>query len=242
MKDNGIKNNCPFTDEIVSYMYDEIHGVKRANFETHLADCMVCTDDFAAISNARFSVFEWHKEEFVPLATPEIVIPYAPTKAVVEQSGSLGVMAGIRGWLTLVNFPVTVAAALAVTFGLGFFVMTYLDRGEPGIALNTTLPEVVPPDNKTVISTPEIPAPVATKAIESGVTASSKELTSSHEIRAVKAVATRRTKLERQMTAVNNIQVQEPEVKLRKAPKLSGYDDNDDNSLRLADLFDEDGG
>src|SRR5207245_11780758 len=111
-----------------------------------LEDCTVCTDDFAAISNARFSVFEWQKEEFAHLPTPEIVIPYAAKKAVAEENASVGVLAGFRGWLSLVNFPVAVAAALAVTVGLGFLAINYLDRGDQQIAANVNVPAVVTTD------------------------------------------------------------------------------------------------
>ena len=240
MKINGSNNTCPFTDEIVSYMYDELHGAERTKFETHLADCMACTDDFAAVANARFSVFEWRKEEFAHLPTPEIVIPYALKKAVIEENVAIGFLAGLRGWLSLVNFPITVAAVLVITVGLGFLATTYLGGDQQTVA-DANVPAIATQDNKAIVGSNDIPVPDITKKTMIGVTTVSKDITTIREIRPVKAVAIRPTRLERQMTA-NSIPVQDSALKMRKAPVLSNYDDNDDRSLRLTDLFDEDGG
>ena len=115
MLTNGNNANCGFADEIVSYIYDESGEVERRKFETHLAGCSTCTDEFAAISNARFSVFEWQKEEFAQLPTPKIVIPYA-RDAVRDQADSPGFFASLGAFLT---FPRFAAAAGAIVLGVG---------------------------------------------------------------------------------------------------------------------------
>ena len=243
MKNNGTNTNCPFADEIVSYIYDEITGTQRSMFETHLADCMVCTDEFAAVSNARFSVFEWRKEEFAHLPTPEIVIPYPVKKAVGEENAPVGILAGVRGWLSLVNFPVAVAAALLVTIGLGFLAITYLGGSDQQIA-NIEVKDPTSPANSQRVILPvqsgaRVDIDVPKSQIISDIPHSRNG--SDREIHPIKAVESRRVRMERQMTA-DRVRVQDPALKLRKAPALSNYDDNDDRSLRLADLFDEDGG
>ncbi|MEQ1924176.1 MAG: hypothetical protein ABL952_16870, partial [Pyrinomonadaceae bacterium] len=147
MLDNCNKNGCKFTDEIVSYMYDEIGEPERTKFEEHLLDCTVCTDEFAGISNARFSVFEWRKEEFAHLPTPNIVIPYG------DPAPAIGFFAGLRDLLTLSGWPAaaTVAAGLIVSIGLGFAAINYLG-GDQDMASNKTpnftVPPVTVPENK----------------------------------------------------------------------------------------------
>ncbi len=242
MLNNGNKTNCGFADEIVSYIYNEMGAPERTKFETHLTHCTACTDEFAAISNARFSVFEWQKEEFAHLATPQIVIPYPAKQRIVEENTSIGVSAGIRGWLSLVNFPVTVAAALAVCIGLGFVAINYLGSGDQRTVANVDLPAVVTPAPEVKIGSTGVATPPAPRKTEVEITtAASKNVASVRESRPVKAIENRRMRPDKQ-TEADAIRVQNPMRKLRKAPVLSPYDDNDDRSLRLADLFDEDGG
>src|SRR5205823_10518511 len=73
--------SCEVFAEIGSYLYNETSAAERRRFESHLSNCDMCTDEFAAISNARFSIFEWQREEFANLPTPEFHIPYAVTRA-----------------------------------------------------------------------------------------------------------------------------------------------------------------
>jgi len=109
------KNNCPLTGEIVSYIYGELEGKAEFEFETHLADCTACTDEFAAVSESRYSVFEWKKEVFDPLPTPSFDVPYVHGPVPVHS----GVVAGIMAWLQSLGAPVAAAAALALVAAFG---------------------------------------------------------------------------------------------------------------------------
>ncbi|MEP6787523.1 MAG: zf-HC2 domain-containing protein [Acidobacteriota bacterium] len=242
MNSEGNNTNCPLADGIVSYMYDEIHGAERLQFETHLAGCTECTDDFATVSNARFSMFEWRKEEFAHLPTPEIVIPYLIKPAVTEEVGQVSALTGLRAWLSLVNFPVAIAAALVVTVGLGFAAMRYLGSGEAQLVANISVPAVKEADNIPATATVINSKTVLDKRNAVGAVKTAENSPADRVIRPVRAVATRRNKLERQVTADNAAPVEDPASKLRRTPGLSKFDEDDDKSLRLADLFDEDGG
>jgi len=92
MSNNGNKQSCTHFAEIVSYIYDELTVDQRVGFESHLSDCEICRDEFAGISNARFAVYEWQREEFAPLASPTILIPYEAATV------GRGIVATIRGW------------------------------------------------------------------------------------------------------------------------------------------------
>ncbi len=235
MLNNGNKTDCGFADEIVSYIYNEIDTADRREFETHLAQCSICTDEFTAISNARFSVFEWQREEFARLPTPEIVIPYVPKRAAVEEAANIGLLTAIRGWLTPVNLPVAVAAALVVCLGLGFLALRYFDNGNRDIASDVNVPPVESPKEPVVSSiesgTPEI-----------GVEPLPPVNHTPREIRQVKAIEHRRPQSEKQFTARNQAN-RNMAGKVPDAPTLSeNYEENDDASLRLADLFEDVGG
>ncbi|MBK8467223.1 MAG: hypothetical protein IPL32_15505 [Chloracidobacterium sp.] len=227
MKNNG-KTNCPFEDEIVSYMYDEMVGVERSQFETHLADCTVCTDDFAAISEARFSVFEWQKEEFNHLPTPEIVIPYEPRQKFVEQSESVGLWAGLRGWLQ--PLPLAAVAGLVLFLGVGFLMLRSTGTSELPIASNVRpndVPSTAPLKNTETSKQPELD--------QSDVAVTTPK-TTNKDIQPIKAVARRQISNAKQ-TVATTVRRQPTTTLPSTAPVLSNYEAEDDNSLRLADLF-----
>lgn len=246
MLTNGNNANCGFADEIVSYIYDESGEPERRKFETHLAGCSVCTDEFAAISNARFSVFEWQKEEFAHLSTPQIVIPYTPAKSLAEDS-SAGIFAGLRALLTFPTFGFA-AAGIVVCLGLGFLGINYIDdrpvadvsvdeQIAPPANLPANLPVVPPPAEITAVDEPKIRRDTATKTV--------KDVPPSPSIQSARTSDNRRPKLNRPLTADTrkplDKAVNPNSAQMRERPVLSNFDDNDDKSLRLTDLF-EDGG
>lgn len=231
MLSNGNKQTCGFSDEIVSYIYDEIGRFDRKKFESHLADCAACTDEFRAISNARISVFEWKREEFTHLSTPEIVIPYPPTESTKAEERSVGFLAGLRGMFS--GWPVAVAATGLVCLGMGFLAMTYIGRGDQQIAeINPqSVPPVIAKDDPVKIESSDIDIRESQNMPSVGVTT-----IVNNKTRPAKAAEYKRPKPGRQMTAdtqqsVNNV----------KAPVLISYDEADDRSLRLTDLFDDGG-
>lgn len=226
---NG-KRECPLTDEIVSYIYGEIDGVERNGFETHLADCVVCTDDFAAISNARFSVFEWRKEEFDKLATPSIVIPELAKSAVVinEDASWFGALAGV---MSFARSPLAAAALLLGVLGVGFIALAYLSDSEALMASNAVVRSPVvensdSEDKRFVIDTPS-PVQLVEPATNPGL---------SKPRRSYEAVpaATR--------GVVQNKLKQGELPRIAKKPVLNDFQDDADDSLRLTKLLDEIGG
>ena len=114
MVKNGDKYSCGRSYDIVAYIYNEIDPSERRTFEKHLSGCMSCTDEFAVVSDARLSVFEWHKEEFAHLPTPEFSVPY-----VVPKKDSVGFFASIGEILPSSAWPVTVTASVGSPRGTG---------------------------------------------------------------------------------------------------------------------------
>lgn len=207
-------------------MYGEIDGVEREGFEMHLAECTTCTDDFAAISNARFSVFEWRKEEFDQLTTPSFIIPEL-AKPVVEDVSESGWFGALAGLVSFARSPLAVAATLLVFLGVGFITLSYFRSNEEMIATNTEVK--LPPTNEdagkkvidslTEVIPPDVVVPIKKQA------PSYKPIRTSEVKRAVNYTSRR---LSSPQTA--------------RKPVLNDFKDETDNSLRLADLFDEVGG
>ncbi len=229
MKNNG-KTNCPFEDEIVTYIYDEMVGSERMKFENHLSGCSVCTDDFAAISEARFSVFEWQKEEFGHLPTPDIVIPYESNRRVVEESSSVGFLAGLRGWLS--PLPLAAAAGLILFLGMGFVMLRDVGTTDQPIATNMNVQQIEAPNTAPIKNVD----PVKQHEVKQPEVAVTTPKTTSKDIQPVKAVARRQTPSLKQTMATNLKKPASTQVP-STVPILSNYEAEDDNSLRLADLF-----
>ena len=229
MLENGNKTNCEFTNEIVSYIYDEIGVAERVKFEKHLASCHECTNEFAGISHARLGVYEWQREEFAGLRTPKIVIPY---RVNVEEASS-GWFEEIRAWLSFVNIPAAVAAVLIVSLGVGFLLMNYLSRDDNSIASNIKSPLPVGSNDKPIL-TPSV------EIRESDVAIAKEPLPiigPSSEVRSIKVVEKRKPVMERPVTA-QKATTPKIDSTLPDVPTLSeNYEEADDKSLRLSDLF-----
>ncbi len=232
---------CEFEAEIVSYLYGELAAANRTRFETHLLDCTPCTDEFAELAFSRFSVFEWQKEEFAPLKTPAISIPY-PAKQ-LEALESDGYLAGFRRLLAF-NWQTGIATAgiLTVFIGIGFAVMNYNGTDDQNLAVvevnkeevKITSPIVVPSVPATVIKVEEddsvdIPTAKAVRRVQQTKIAT--------EVKKSKAVRTQTLNPPR---LADGVAERMPVPLRRNAPALTADIDDDDRSLRLTDLFDED--
>ncbi|HVF46327.1 MAG TPA: hypothetical protein VNA17_02050 [Pyrinomonadaceae bacterium] len=238
MLNTGNKLDCGPADEIVSYIYGEGDQRWRTRFEEHLSNCTSCTDEFACIADARFSVFEWHKEEFVPLLTPAIVIPYVAAQ--LSSPVDTSFFAGLRSIFTIPRLATGLAAVL-VTAGLGLFGSNYM--GDTQMA-------VVGPEQNTV--RPPAPTAAATLTDEERSAASDEAERKIDTPRKQPETKTRRGRTNAQDRDIGkpltaNIKrsadrdANPNSAQRRKAPVLNNFDESDDRSLRLTDLFDDGG-
>lgn len=218
---------CEFEDVVAAYLYDELSLIERDRFESHLADCTSCTDEFAAISNARYSMFEWRKEEFDHLATPTIVIPDL-AKAKAGEKAEIGWFGGLVATLSFARSPIVVATLLLVCLGVGFVAINLLRNDEiQTVAEITDLPpasqQIKEPSNVGPVFDNEIDQPQPQT-----ISVPRKNAGQSRPV-ARRAVnnAPKRDRL-RQLNA--------------RKPALNELNEEADESLRLADLFDEIGG
>ena len=221
--ENIANKECGFEHEIVSYMYDELGAADRTRFETHLVDCTSCTDEFAAVSLSRFSVFEWQKEEFAHLATPDIVIPYETRKVAVEAGGWF---AGFTEIFAFARSPLVVGAAFAVVLGIGFIGFNLVGTGGNEIASNIVPPVVT--EQKPVVIVDE--DPIAPDEIRPVTT----------ESRDTRPKVARQASPSRRV--VENRSVPHPTRQARRAPVLGDLADDDEDSLRLSAMLDGIGG
>lgn len=231
MEKESDKYICNHSDEIVAYIYGEISENDRRIFESHLGACTNCTDEFAIVSDARFSVFEWRKEEFAPLPTPEISIPFhassvrpigvfAAVAAMIRNAGS---MAQVSASLLLISGAVLIAIAVVNSNRTSEIV-----RGQS--ELPPTVASPIQSDASTLIASDlkAVERSSADRAVKEtlrngGATGRSY----------VRKIAVRSSKAQTSGT---------PSTLMGKAPVLNSFEEKEDRSLRLADLLDEAGG
>lgn len=121
-------SNCGLAETIVSYVYDEMAGPEKHDFERHLSSCLDCENELAAFSSVSSSVKEWRDAEFAVLETPEISIPYKTQDTAVmaadASDSNPSWLENMRGLISSFGMK-TVAgfASLAVVLGLGWFLV-----------------------------------------------------------------------------------------------------------------------
>ncbi len=234
METNGNNNlTCGSEGELVAYLYAEATPAERERFESHLLACTACTDDFAEMSEARFSVFEWQKKEFAPMATPSIVIPYEKARAAGWSFGSL----------ISFNWP-TFAMASALLVAVAAIGFWSLGRGSNDVdqiagktKADVAVAEIAPPVDSQIaaeLQPTDIVANEKPRVVTVGVdTAPAKAAT---------AVRRPRTNIRTRGISPKfdgDEAVVTPQRANRRLPSLTADIDDDDKSLRLTDLFDK---
>lgn len=224
---NIFESGCERSAEILPYLYKEVSDAERDGFDVHLAECSGCRDEFAAISFSRYSVYEWQREEFAPLATPDLASAFAPKAADSEPVGWLG---GIREWFALPQRLAFAGGFAAIVLG---FIVGVVYFSSPDQAMTG---EIVK-ENVTTVSQPAIervnfPTPEVTQA----------PVAPPEPSRAAEAVRTAAKPVNRKAAVKRAPVEKEPAegvlatVQPTDLPRLTADDDDLDYGLRLADL------
>lgn len=217
MKGLDADNLCTHGGDMLAYLYSEMAAVDREMFEVHLAECGTCIDDFAELSQSRYPVFEWKRLEFDPLPTPRVVIPFeAPSLSWFDQiktAFSLGPRLAFGG----------VGAAMILAVITGYFIFG-------GTSGTTEVAQEVKPSS----SPNRVAIPIPSPTTEDVSPARNENPKSTDVPKPIKVAASSRP------TA------QSPKPKPAQQPKrndpipvMSSIDDDEDDSLRLADIFEE---
>lgn len=271
MSKNKHISGCDYSAEILAYLYGEIGESKKSDFETHLPDCTNCTDALADSAFARFSVKEWRDAEFAHLKTPVINVPYEREKenitgAFVSDSW----LARLRRYVSLSPTWATAGgatAALAIGIGLVFAAMNIFQTVEiaevykQNSAISTVSPtteiiaqnpaEISSGNQKTESNLEQSPnSPDKNiKSIKSEIAFNNKTSDDSENTIVKISENVRNNKKEKQISenvsennrvtgkTTNKAAASKPS----QVPGLINFEEEEDNTLRLAELFDETG-
>lgn len=260
------ENSCKFDEELVSYLYGEMSGPDKESFEVHLKGCNSCMAELDDLSLAHSSVLEFKSVKFDHLQTPVIEIEYDKTRFVPKsnteaqtESASKPWFAAVRDLFTLSPSWATAATAfgaLALTFGIFYFAVNSNDKDVVQDTSPKASPSVSPktesnvgtnysqePGNELVQNTKPTPTP----PVKTG--AAQKNLVDSGDQPAVpvKASVTNVPKKKASKGTTDDNKSVKPKAldKPSKAlPKqkdvaIPDTDDEEDDTLRLADMFEE---
>lgn len=210
---------CEFGESIVSYLYDELPLLERARFEDHLPDCTSCTDDFAGVANARYEVYEWTKV-FAEVPTPQFTVPYDEPVTLVEK-----VRHAFRfnwGWPAAGAF-----ASIALVAVLGYLVFIPNDSELAGVG---PVADNTPDVTVVAIEPPQADAPDVVPTLEREA---SKTKVQPVPIKATRPAAKPAPVVPRQTRFATN------DRRAVISPRLTEFADDTDDSLRLAELFED---
>jgi hypothetical protein len=231
---DGNTSACRFSAEIVAYMYAELSVVDASAFESHLLNCGDCTDEFAEISGARFEVYEWKKLAFDPLATPEFDIPLVTETVAAVSTISWVEKLRIAFGHTWLTPAVAFGGLLIVSIFAGSFILSR-DEGvdvasnhsnasaTPEAAIENAPEKSAPP---TRIEAPDERDTATSTAVEAPASAPVYRRRDTRSVRTVRPPAIEAKSASAQNTPTN-------------PPRLNEFAEDEDTSLRLAEMFDD---
>jgi hypothetical protein len=232
-------NNGNHGVDLVAYIYGELDETARNAFESHLASCDECAIELAATSDARLGVVEWRRADFEHLATPEIVIPMGrPATSAISEPRKARLFAGLVESLS--SFPLFARAGVgfavaALIVGMIYFVSFrtvsnehvagFQEKAVESPTVSNNVPKQLDVPKETIIAKTDKPAMTTPRKnlVETRV---------SHQPVAANVAVARNTRN-------HGIKPSNSQLAVKKAPRLNNFEEDEDRSLRLVDLFAE---
>ncbi|CAN5529722.1 hypothetical protein BH10ACI1_BH10ACI1_19930 [soil metagenome] len=255
MLSNNKNSSCAFSGHIVSYLYDEATSQEKNDFETHLPDCLNCSDEIAGFGLVRSSINEWRNDEFFKLESDSLKISALrstkPVETAINTDQSDSWINKVRRLFTFSPVFVGGFAALVICLGLGWL---FIENSQKNIVadVNKTLeiPSVSPLTLNNVIMKPDesivkkdSQAVQNKQIIEVGQNnLENQKLANSTSNRSKKSLGSKAESPKKVETiAENNVNKKQKSTKVPNStkPTLSGMTEDEDNSLRLSELFAE---
>lgn len=266
MSDKNHNLNCAHRAEIVSYLYNEIGKSEKAVFESHLANCRNCADELADFSFARFAVGDWRDAEFAHLKTPAVEIPFETREAretVSADSGAL--LADWRRIFSLSPVWTTNAAALAVIVGL---ILTATNLFQPDMIAEKETVNSADKQVLSAVKSEAQPLPALSAEAETANTiVKSSALPNKNDVSEKREIVRQNRVPENRKNSVVKASVNSLKIKNtsesseniaasglknssnpapqrrmrtgRPVPTLNSFEEEEDNTLRLSEMFEE---
>lgn len=263
---NNHNSSCAFAEQTISYLYGEIPAQEKTGIEAHLNSCATCAEEFAGFKSVRSSVIEWRNEEFALLELPAIEIPYDKTPELF-QPRSDSKLSGV--WLNRIRgiFSVSPAfgfsaalAVIAVCLGIVFFVnkpsknddfavsqkdvavQANSDNARNKVFQDDSKNEILPTAGNEQAKSPAAGVQIRERKAISALNASGKNLVV--KVSDVSKTSVKIANREANSTKMKNSDVENKRLIFAqngKLPRLNNVEEEEDKSLRLAELLNDDG-
>ncbi len=225
-------SKCELSANVLSYMYGELATAKCSTFEAHLLDCGDCTDEFAAISIARYEVYDWKQLEFDPLETPVFVLPMPEPAMASGGSWVDRLRSSFSHSWAVPGIAFAGLAIISVFAGMYFFTVR---TGSDMAAVNSTVFPVSESTLPAVNKSSSEPSVIA----KDGFVEDQPE----RAPRPVKAIVRRGQKqnvrIVRRSVTPRADDGNVAKTPNRTVPTLNEFAEDEDTSLRLAQLFED---
>jgi hypothetical protein len=266
LDNNNHKNtNCAFAEQGVSYLYGEITAEEKSVFETHLQCCNACAEEFAGFKTIHSSLIEWRNAEFLPLETPAIEIPYEKTRKFYHTENDSTVS---RPWFEELRrifslSPLLTAfasfAIITICLGIVFFANKTSTNVEVATSSEKTeqinSPKAVEENLADTATNVDLEKDKGENSFNAKSTVvaknnNQKEFSDSRKDSVVKVSDVPRIAAKNLNAAANSHKVKTPSyenknptfARTNKLPRLNNVEEYEDKSLRLAELFEDEGG
>ncbi len=105
--------SCSFSDDLLSYLYEEISPAQSRSFETHLESCVTCRSEFSEFTSVRDAVGLWRDEilAVAPSSRLTAAVPAPPFPMELASKRSAG--AAFREFFSLSPLWLRYATAFA---------------------------------------------------------------------------------------------------------------------------------
>lgn len=241
MTTNNNHQPCDFSETLVSYLYGEIGAGESEKFKAHAAKCVTCSAEIAGFSAVRSQIAEWRQAEFAPMASPEFELPEARGGSVILTDESRSWLDGLREFFTpKVAIAAAGFAAVALVVGLTLVALNSRNSGNDDmLAKNSSMNKNNAETNKVNNSSTEQMAITETGTDNGGGEPESPE-SSEKSIKHVRQYASAGSGKTNSAANTPKQKDKAASAQKQKTETLDTiYKDDEDDSLRLADLFTE---
>src|ERR1044072_7564360 len=249
MMNNNGHNLCDLSEMLVSYLYGETSAAESEKFKSHLAQCAACAEELAGFGAMLSSLSEGKQEEVAPLTAPVIELPARDIPVVLTDEPVPSWLDAVRAFFTPKTALTPIGliagfAAVLICLGLTFAFMTSQGPADKGLVAANSQKEkettaASPDQPKNTVNIAAIDQPSSPKKNDG------KASTETHE-KAPKPVREYTSYQPKNNMAKNSVavtnkheDVPKPNKQDVKTLNTDIYEDTEDDSLRLADLFAE---
>ena len=194
------ESHCGKKELLVTYLYDEATPVERAEFERHLTNCAVCSNELQAFRGVRAEMSTWQ-------------MPFVPHIEVVTPRNAMDAWRDffrlVPGWFKITSGLATAAAAALVVFALSG---TRINVGSNGLAAQFGVKEIT---QQVATAPTDAPKPVnaitredAEKMIQAAVAQA--------QVQAQQQTQLQLANLETKLNAAHQVQLQDATLRLRQ--------------------------